>query len=64
MRTSFAAEKLARLTAATVSASESGTETLSLDGYEIRHGRACTRCLGYAPWFDADAARPELTTCS
>jgi adenosylcobyric acid synthase len=58
VRTTFAADKLTRLTAATVSASESGTEVLSLDGYEIRHGRLVPGSL-YAPWFDADAASQD-----
>jgi adenosylcobyric acid synthase len=51
VRTTFAADKLTRLTAATAS----GTEVLSLDGYEIRHGRLRPGPL-YTPWFDGDAA--------
>jgi adenosylcobyric acid synthase len=49
VRTTFAAEKLTRLTAASVS----GADDLSLDGYEIRHGLLAPAAL-YAPWFDAD----------
>ncbi len=52
VRTTFAADKLTRLTAATVSASGSGAEVLCLDGYEIRHGRLRPGAL-YAPWFAA-----------
>ena len=49
VRTTFAADKLTRLTTASVS----GADVLSLDGYEIRHGRLVPDDL-YAPWFDAD----------
>jgi adenosylcobyric acid synthase len=51
VRTTFAAEKLTRLTAASVS----GAASLSLDGYEIRHGRIRAGPR-YTPWFDTGGA--------
>jgi adenosylcobyric acid synthase len=51
VRTTFAAEKLTRLTAASVP----GAASLSLDGYEIRHGRIRAGSR-YTPWFDTGGA--------
>ncbi|HEY6474578.1 MAG TPA: cobyric acid synthase [Acidimicrobiales bacterium] len=56
VRTTFAADKVTRLTAASLPVSVPGAEAVTLDGYEIRHGRLRPDDL-YAPWFDAgDAA--------
>ena len=51
VRTTFAADKVTRLTAA----SAPGTDAMAVDGYEIRHGRVVPG-VRYAPWLDAREA--------